>query len=207
MAAHRLVRIASDATLLAQCVARSLDAAIVRERCRASTHRVIKLLRLPWLLKRLAIHPTQLFDADVRLVHVVRHPGDILRSRAAASWLLIHNATLEAEADSICMHMVTNAVVLQNAYPDQHVTVKYEDFVADFEPTLLRLAAFLGIDMTQDMWSRARQIQQHRHAAVPQTDFAQLSHSRAEMHAIVWRVRTCAAFMARFGYRPGTDEL
>ena len=192
--------------LLAKCLSHDMDAAVVRDRCKHSTHRVIKLLRLPWLLKRLAIHPSQLFDADVRIVHVVRHPGDILRSRDAAFWLP-SNGSLDHEADKLCMHMATNAVVLANAYPSQHITMRYEDFVEDPDAALRRLAAFIGLEMTDAMWERARAVQRRRHADVPRRSFTMLGYSKAEMHAFVWRVRSCAAVMVKLGYRPSIDEL
>jgi tetratricopeptide (TPR) repeat protein len=79
------------------------------------------------------------------LVHVIRHPLDVMLS--VYSNMLTHGFYCAYELESAARHYVLIAELLEHYRSEidlRYLRIRYEDIVEDTEPTVLRLLAFIG---------------------------------------------------------------
>ena len=98
------------------------------------------LLRNPELLKELR----QRMQLRVRIIHVVRNPFDTItrihvKSRKELHWAIDH-----------FFRMCRGSSAVENANPDDVMTLRHEDYVANPQQMLANICRFVGVDTTQD---------------------------------------------------------
>jgi hypothetical protein len=84
----------------AQCRASQVSVSKFRQICTDSRLRILKILRLPWLLSNLEEHErSNLLPHGVPVIHILRHPAATLRSQALAGWFSVAMFADQAPTD------------------------------------------------------------------------------------------------------------
>ena len=187
--------IQQDQALFDACNHSKLSSPLVRERCLSSSVIVLKILRLPWVMQHL--DSSRIFSSDVRIIHVVRHPGAVLRSRYAANWLVIRNTTLIEEAEDLCHDMSTTTLFLRRVHPTQHLLVKYEDLLSNFDQTFRRISEFTSTTLDDDLLKAAERVRTTKHADIPQYE---MQASLPTFKALVSAIPECGKAIRMLDY-------
>lgn len=197
--------IASDPTLFAQCTNGSIPTAVVKDKCMHSHTRVVKLMNLHWLHK--ATIESSLFEwfkDDVKIIHIIRHPVDVLKSRARAGWVQLDQSSLATEASLICRDMLFHEALLKMVLPGQHIIVKYEDLVHKFDETYGRIVMFTTNTVPDAQFIKNMQYSvQSRFANIPNVGS---TPEHATLHDIIKSVPSCVEVMTVNEYMKATPR-
>ena len=85
---------------------------------------------------------------EARYIHLLRDGRDVSRSVVAMGWAgnAWHGSVVWREAEQAWEQLATRL------RPDQHITVRYEDLIADATQTLTSVCEFLGVSFDQGLF-------------------------------------------------------
>eukprot|EP00042_Codosiga_hollandica_P034832 m.249844 g.249844 ORF g.249844 m.249844 type:complete len:189 (+) comp54502_c1_seq10:486-1052(+) len=154
--------------------------------------------------------------AGVPVVHVVRHPAMILRSAVQLGWYIDpvirytvteplsspvapFHSPVETYLERICRSMLDNHNIIAQHPNTPAITVRLEDIVNNFRPTMAEVLAHLNIPLSDAALSRLEQESETRAADLPPfflQDVLTIDHALQ----LVRNYPTCATALELFGY-------
>ena len=190
---------------VANCRAFVFDIQRTFKRCNAAHMMVLKILKLPWLARKL--ETKQVIPESVKVIHLVRAPAAVLASQHAAGWvdLVKPSAGVSpafALAGEICSEMAANFDILQAHASDRVLVLRYEDVIHDFDASMGRVLQFVDTEPSAGLISHLASVREKLHANIPRYRSKVLTASAAQ--AIVDAQPLCRAVDARLHSR---DEL
>ena len=186
------------------CIAhRTINTNRTKARCVAASHVVLKVLKLPWLARKLGT--SNPIPAGSKAIHLVRHPAAVLKSQFASGWdglirpefISPARSGLSQLASQICYQMAQNDAILALAEPDNVIVVKYETLTDKFPAEIRRVLDFVGIEATAELIQLLKQARATKHADIP---VYSEDHVLTYEHAlkVVSGVPLCQVVMKRF---------
>ena len=188
--------------LLKQCLAHELVPSQVVNLCLDSDLRLTKVIRIPYLAA--ALNTTDVLPTHAKIIHIVRHPADILKSQYKMGWLRVDRVPAGRErfeyyAEVLCKNMAVNEQVASE-YEHTHghvLRIRFEDFIAHKTATTAAIYQFIDEPMTDEISSRTSVILE-RNIMAGSSDKRIMSHDEAvsyvSMHAI------CSNIMSLYSY-------
>ena len=160
---------------------------------------VLKILKLPWLTKHLSM--SNIFPQYTKFIHLVRHPADVLKSQYASGWDDLLGVTLGENpkkklGTDVCNEMLEIDAWFSKQAPDRVLVVKYEDLISKFDPTVRKIADYLGITITDSLMSDFRRVRETKFADIPR--YSGRNMTSEEGRSIANRLPACRTVMDRF---------
>ena len=178
------------------------------ERCANAPLMILKILKLPWLVKHLST--PNIFPSYTKFIHLVRHPGDVLKSQYASGWDDLLGVTLGENPKKklgvdVCNEMNEIDAWVSKQDPERVLVVKYEDLIHKFEPTIRTITDYLGIPITDDLMSNFNKVRGTKFADIPR--YTGRNMTSVEGHTIADRLPACRTIIDRFYPDQVRDEL
>ena len=197
------------------CMQSMINVDRTKKRCNSAHMMILKIIRLPWLVRKLAT--SAVFPPGTKVIHLVRHPAAVLQSQFAAGWdeLLEVRSSDPSQApkiirlvDEICYEMTMNAAIISEyaeSSPQQEnvLVVRYEDLVHDYHGVMRQILQFTGVKHTDELAGTLEDVRMVKHAAVP-TFTTEKSMSDQEANRLVGADPFCRKVIGQF-YRQRSD--
>ena len=175
----------------------------IKQRCTASSFRIAKLLRLPFVFRYSRNDPSNLFSAATKIIYLVRDPRDVFRSMVSSFNFEPDRESLSNLALDICQEMDGSKRILAAHYASQTRLVKYERLRDQFNATLADIVEFVGLSLTPELLDKAHELS--RRTFAPFRRFANSSGgadtSRAALEFVMLAHPICIAVMDEHSYR------
>ena len=189
-------------------VNRTIDVSRTKARCVAASNVVLKVLKLPWLARKLAT-PNPI-PVGSKVVHLVRHPAAILKSQFASGWdglirpefIVPGRSGVFQLASQICYQIAQNDAILAHSDAGNVLVVKYETLTENYAMEMRRVLDFIGVGATDELLAVLEQARSTKHADLPvysQDHVISIEQARK----VVSGVPLCQVAMQRF-YRSDT---
>jgi hypothetical protein len=185
--------IKDNATLFSLCKNGQLDSAMLQRRCMRADHIVMKVIRFPMLPQANVTLPY--IPDDVKVLHFVRAPWDVVVSQRKAGWF--EGVVVREHLEIICEWIDYHRNISLLISPSNLLVMRYEDLVLDFERGLETMFAFAEVELTPDVRVKAQTIKRVKHAILPGKTF---DTDPAHVKQMSLEIDACQRVSRDFGY-------
>ncbi len=135
-----------------QCRERTLPMSILADRCKATSIRAVKSIRLPLIVEQFG---SNAIPPDVHVVYIVRAPWMIFRSQLRLGWLkrtdVPHGQDFGTfHANRICAEILFTHTHVSSNLKMLHI-IKFENLIGNIEKEIDKLMSFLGVTISSEL--------------------------------------------------------
>ena len=175
--------LAETAQEVADCRAFVFNIQRTHKRCTSANMMVLKILKLPWLARKL--ETKRVIPEAALVIHLVRRPAAVLASQHAAGWVDLVKASAGvspafALAGEICSEMTSNTEILETHPSDRVLLIHYEELIGNFDATMKRVLQFVHVEPSVELIAHLASVREKLHANIPRYRGKVLTSSAAQ---------------------------